>query len=406
MRGLVMVAVFEPIFCDLQACAFVNKQFYTIAKPLLLWRFTEIYGLSAMWRGDLLDKIIKANPPVGHHIRHLYLVSHYSWTDDTLLLLMTRVPHLESLEVEYAFTEASLEHVPRHCPRLRWLDIGESRISRAFFLELGRHCLQLKTLTLGACIDTLPADAFLALGTTCRLEVLTLNLGKSNRRYGGAVNRRAEQQQQPPFDLTGLHHLTHLYINNGANGTMRRFFPVHSNNNPPVGHDRSLPGLTHLVLGDCYASVDRMLAPFLASHPDLQSFKAYHSPISDRTLKAIAKNIPNIREVCVHDCRNITHHGLRQLVCRCRLLTTVDCFNTGVYDYFGICADDIPEAGEKCMAWKHFEDKVTYLKCLDEEAIDRIRKNGTYDDQHNDDEDDDGDDDDDDDDDDYDYDYE
>ncbi|CAO3601116.1 unnamed protein product [Absidia cylindrospora] len=277
--------------------------------------------------------------------------------------------HLENAS---SITDASLEHLPRHCPRLRWLNIGESRISREFFLELGRHCLQLKTLTLGACTALLPPDAFLALGPTCPLEVLMLKLEGSDR-YNDEYYGRGYRSL---FDLTGLAHLTHLYINDASGPMVTRFFPSQ------FGHVRPLPVLTHLVLNGCDELVDHMLTPFLTSHPDLKSLEIVGGDLCDETLKTIANNIPNITHVSITTNRRFTRRGIHRLIRSCCLLTTVACTSSEIYDddtlesYDDITEfdDDTTESDDDDDTMESEDDENLYSGYWDEKAVDDIRK--------------------------------
>ncbi|ORZ07159.1 hypothetical protein BCR42DRAFT_426446 [Absidia repens] len=360
---------------DLKACTLVNKQFCTVAQPLILWRTIHLKRKNKRAGYQMINQIVTAHPSVGHHIRHLDLGSSYTWKDDALLLLMPHVRLLETLILRNAeqLTDVSLEHLPRHCPELRSLDVGNSRITTISFDALRQFCPHLWQLTLGTTTKDLAADAFVGLGSPCRLKALVLNLEhyEDDDDEDGGGGFFEEDDPADPFCLTGFHHLTHLTIHHGPMRMLERLFPTYDGDDgdDPAVARFALPALTHLTLYDCPNVVDEMLVPFLETHPDLQSLEVYGSgDLCDGTLEAIAEFIPNIRNVRIDDNINITHHGLRQLVRRCRLLTTVSCANTEIN------AEEIPEAGEHCLNLMVSEDEDIYLEWLDEDAIDTIRK--------------------------------
>ncbi|CAO3601115.1 unnamed protein product [Absidia cylindrospora] len=287
---------------------------------------------------------------------------------------MPHVRLLETLVLRNAedLTDTSLEHLPRHCPRLLNLNVGNSRITPLFFRALGQYCHQLWKLTLGSGTQDLTPDAFLAFGADCPLKVLVLDLENDDDDDYGALYQEDGQDEPIPFDLTGLHHLTHLTINRGSMEMLERILPTGDLDDNNFGTVHGLPQLTHLTLYQCYNIVDEMLTPFLEMHPDLKSLEVYGGDLCDGTLETIAECIPNIRNVRMDDIKNITDHGLRQLVRSCRQLTTVTCLNTE------IVAEDMPEAGEHCLNLMVSEDEDACLDWLDEEAIDKIRKGCTH----------------------------
>ncbi|CAO3601113.1 unnamed protein product [Absidia cylindrospora] len=359
---------------DLKACAFVNKQFYTIAKPLLLWRTVKV---SYQNREQILDKIVKAQPPCGQHIRYLDLGSWKTWTNDSLLLLMAHIPLLESLlfRSQWCLTNDSLVQLPRHCPRLRFLEMADIQVTQPFLNALGQHCRQLSKLVLGSSAEHLAPDAFLtAFGPTCALKVLVFRLTTSDTGYesGSDISiddaydeyrgRMLEEEAQrlPTFDLTGLDHLTHLTITNGPVGMLERIF---LNDSGPHGTS-FLPRLTHLTLKQCYRINNEMLVPVLKSTRRLLRLVIIDGNLSNATLQALADHTPNIKQVAIHGNSGICSGGLRYLVRKCRQLSKVSFVGCK------ILSEDMQEPGENCLDPEDDE----YVVRLDQEALRKIRK--------------------------------
>ncbi|CAO3593727.1 unnamed protein product [Absidia cylindrospora] len=292
---------------DLHACSLVNKQFHKVSNPLL-WQSPKLNNelsldrlvtyLSVAESPSLLTKQIQTLRVHGKH-----------WTDAYLLLLLPYLRHLETLNIgDYTskynttnITDQSLKHLPRHCRRLKLLDMTRISLSHQFFLHLGQHCPQFNALALDHC-PHLPPNIFKLLDA-CPLDCVFFNYQDSplGIMYGELVTDIAQLDSittLTPHGLSSLH--TKLLIDQATS------------------RPSSWPHLSELTLSNATTLDDATLIPFLRSHPRLDDIllSSAHSirGVTDATLDAMVTSLPDLSKVSLTNFPNTSPDGFRRLV--------------------------------------------------------------------------------------------
>ncbi|CAO3601189.1 unnamed protein product [Absidia cylindrospora] len=189
---------------DLHALTLVNRQFHTVATPLL-WRLVDIETerkYSQVIRGMRLS-----NGSLFQHIRSLYIeLPMESNTVSAFISLLS--PSLEELNLPNAFhvTDETLKQLPIQCPQLTSLSLGDASITDQFLVLLGEHCSQLRTIYFDSCVNLSP-NLFACLAA-CPLEKITV----IGRPMGGVAVEDTDTARKLALDLVGFRLLTMLIL--------------------------------------------------------------------------------------------------------------------------------------------------------------------------------------------------
>ncbi|ORZ07460.1 hypothetical protein BCR42DRAFT_426301 [Absidia repens] len=290
---------------DLWALSLVNKQFYTIANPLL-WCAPKIQHSAA------LDKFLYAvatfQPPMGFIIRKMDF-SCPQWNDVHFSLLIPHLRHLEELNInsDTSIVNTSFRHLPRHCPNLTSVELYCRGIPSAALTELGQHCHHLCQLTLRS-VPYLSSDSLKFL-LNCPLQKLTF------------IFRGCYNQEECEDMMRGLRRftlLTHLVMSNIYARQGRLVIQQNCVIHPPW------PQLSLLHIDSGQNIADSDLIPFVNSHPHLMELRLKDaSMITDTSLFAIASALPYLTTLYL-DCNpNISENGILKLIEKCLQLTSL-----------------------------------------------------------------------------------
>ncbi|CAO3593638.1 unnamed protein product [Absidia cylindrospora] len=285
---------------DLCTCTLVNKQFYAIAHPLL-WR-EPVFEFDPTQLQRMLDCLATATTkqPPGHHIKRLEL-DFITCTDTELLLLMTHIPHLETLSLAnpngtdtyLPITSTSLQHLPRYCSKLTSLSLSHIRLSEATIRAVGQHCHQLTKLEL-YCVVGL-RDDFLSALSNCPLKKI---------RYCHVGERILTEKLV--MDMTRFQDLTELNLTIFEPSSV--IMTIANNTTAPW------PRLKILNLGQCDAIDDATFICFIKSHPHLQVIRLDGATLTDASLDAMAVSLRDLRRLILIKVNSISSGGVRRWI--------------------------------------------------------------------------------------------
>ncbi|ORZ07078.1 hypothetical protein BCR42DRAFT_397376 [Absidia repens] len=293
---------------ELYTFTLVNKQFHAIANPLL-WQ-EPVVGLDSTFLQRLLDCLTATTnqQPLGHHIKKLHL-HNTTCTDHQLLLLMTHIPHLETLLIENKrypenndvssaltplpspplISNVSLQFLPRYCSQLTVLEIHSIHLLEPTARAIGQHCHHLRQLTLH--LNAVPWQPLFSALTHCPLTLLSITS------YERATVTLTETMAMDM--LTSFPDLTSFKMNSfDPSGllmtlahTVLTTFPT------PWPHLKKLDLIRYATLG--------------------------HAVLTDRSLDAMAMSLPNLHELHLLRVKGISADGVRQLIRHCLGLKVV-----------------------------------------------------------------------------------
>ncbi|CAO3588486.1 unnamed protein product [Absidia cylindrospora] len=250
---------------------------------------------------------------VGQYTRQLSLRGRY-WTDTRFTRLLPHVRGLEHLIIcsRATITDASFQHLARHCQQLKTLEICSATLTQPSFLALGHYGHQLERLRLHYCAG-LPSNLF-DLISTCPLQVLELECPTS-----AAGDDDDDEHMWLTGGIQKCHRLTSLKIYGPSAKTIHHLLHQASSTTTTSDSNSNTsscwPQLTKLDLMNCNMIDDATLVPFIKSHPHLQDLHLEASCFTDASLDAMASDaLPQL--ACVYFTKNphISSNGVRRLV--------------------------------------------------------------------------------------------
>ncbi|ORZ07174.1 hypothetical protein BCR42DRAFT_442878 [Absidia repens] len=341
---------------DRYTCTLVDKRFYQAAIPLL-WEAADLFSNEPA-QTFLTCLTMSQHHHIGRHIRALS-VNNCVWTDTEFLSVIEHTRWLEDLQLINLkhITDTSLQHLGRHCPRLRILILYHMDISQPSMDALGQHCYQLTELTVANCWKLGP-DTFSAVIDGCPLEMLHIEYPSL-----GLITDKVAMDLANHFDRLTELELMYLPI-----GFIERLLSAAAT---AAG---SWPHLTHLTINNYDVNYqgnggDGALVPFLQTHPGLQVLDLNQSQFNLKLLKAIsAIHHPKLMDLHLQRVRRLKDNGavLRQLVRDCPMLCYIS------LDVCMVPSSSFPEAGTACISQRYHN----MLQYLDHEAITKIRLAG------------------------------
>ncbi|CAO3601190.1 unnamed protein product [Absidia cylindrospora] len=171
---------------DLHALTLVNRQFHTVATPLL-WRLVDIE--TERKYSQVIQGMRLSNGSLFQHIRSLYIeLPMESNTVSAFISLLS--PSLEELNLPNAF------HITDETLSIFQVNVLSSR----------EHCSQLRTIYFDGC-ENLSPNLFACLAA-CPLEKITI-IGKPMR---GVAVEDTDTARQLALDLVGFRLLTMLIL--------------------------------------------------------------------------------------------------------------------------------------------------------------------------------------------------
>ncbi|CAO3601168.1 unnamed protein product [Absidia cylindrospora] len=288
---------------DFHALTLLNRQFYTVANPLL-WRSVVIENKTQFLK--FLSGTVLSKGYLFEHIR--CLIIHMPITDDILLMLIPLLsPVFEKLGLAEAkhITDESLKHLPSQCPQLTSLRIAHGAFTDVTMVSLGQHCHQLRQLSLYDC-KPLPSNLLTALAA-CPLEDIDIN--------GCLIGSTEDDQDERQFarDLANVSHLTSLCL-----------FDMYVVVNHLLLVPSIWPHLTHCYLQGCRDLEDSDAIRFIKAHPQLTELEFSANNFSDDVLYTIADALPQLTYLDLSGGWDFTHHGARRIILNCPLLASFD----------------------------------------------------------------------------------
>ncbi|ORZ07199.1 hypothetical protein BCR42DRAFT_456172 [Absidia repens] len=381
---IVQVLQYVTQIHDLYTCSLVNKQFFAISSPLL-WKSPKLNNKGIL--RHFIACLTMADQPqlqeslsIGRYIRTLDL-DDWFWTDTEFLQLLPHVPYLEELKIIYkrcrkrTITNASLQYLPRLCPRLTSLSITRRTLSHHTIFQLGHHCRQLKHLALYLCGD-LPPDTLILL-KDCPLESLLISF----------VNRNDPLNHRIVADLPIFDRLTHLVLWNTSVDLVNSLFPPPPSSSPSASSSllpaqalpttttpnnstststststsisisisdsiaksnravRSWPHLAKLLLRSCQHLTDATFIPFIQAHPCLQEIDLHDAEFTDASLEVMAEALPQLARLNLAYNRQISGLGMRRFLVhgKCRphltLVTLQSCPHVSPKEFPGAASN-------------------------------------------------------------------
>ncbi|CAO3588404.1 unnamed protein product [Absidia cylindrospora] len=294
---------------SLLVCALVNYQFYQ-ASIKYIWHTIHLKrqgkGISFLQR---LVFTMHPDDPIGNHIRSVHLHG-VRWTDKTLLGLMKRSRHLESITIDDGrrVSDENIKHISRYWPHLKSLHLSSSPITDVSYKAIGQ-CPTLVKLTLDRC-PLLQHNTFVNHFSDSPLQDLVLTIGDHDE-----------------LDLSALVHLTQLTIHGHPTGILQRAVAAAENG------VSCWPRLTSISMGECFNMMDDDLLPLLRLVPGVTHITLKNGNFSDAVLNAIARYNPNLIELDISYNNQFTTQGIHRLVKRClclkwlTLITTLEEIN-------------------------------------------------------------------------------
>ncbi|ORZ05664.1 hypothetical protein BCR42DRAFT_178766 [Absidia repens] len=315
---------------ELYTFTLVNKQFYAIANPLL-WQ-EPVVGLDSTFLQRLLDCLTATTnqQPLGHHIKKLHL-HNTTCTDHQLLLLMTHIPHLETLLIENKrypdnndassvltplpspplISNVSLQFLPRCCSQLTVLEIHSIHLLEPTARAIGQHCHHLRQLTLH--LNAVPWQPLFSALTHCPLALLSITS------YERATVTLTETMAMDM--LTNFPGLTSFKMNSfDPSGLLMTLAHTTLTTFPsPWPHLKKLDLTRYVTLGENNLALIR----FIKTHPHLEYIRLGHAVLTDRSLDAMAMSLPDLHELHLLRVKGISADGVRQLIRHCLGLKVV-----------------------------------------------------------------------------------
>ncbi|ORZ07184.1 hypothetical protein BCR42DRAFT_456162 [Absidia repens] len=305
---------------DRFTCTLVNQWFYAMVNPLL-WR--TIWMTSSDSGKKVFDCLVAARHPVGQHIRPLHL-EYFTWTDDSLSLLMTHVGALEELWLHFPkiVSDQVMQQLLRQYPNLKLLHLGRCSLTPSTWDLLGG---QLKTLHLDRCTGVPPDIFSSSTRALSQVEELWINLDeiynpppdKEDDEEEEEDNGDDEQEKDWVMEDETIADMKHV-LNGLTFLQLAGRFSVDVV--PRLFTTTAMvvvwPNLTTLILDECESLDNDSLIAFLQSHPKLHTLYFCRSPMVDTVLDTMATCLPDLSSLKLRYSRQITYHGLRRLVQR------------------------------------------------------------------------------------------
>jgi hypothetical protein len=246
------------------------------------------------------------------------------------LAIISHVPFLDSLEIESGseLTDASFELIPHYCPHLTRLSVGRigGKVTQKSMVSLGQHCRQLSVLDLHIWHGNLNPDLSFHL-KTCHHHLTTI--------FIGFPALSLDYLQRAALALIGFHQLMFLEIyektNHPTSGTdFTSFFTTAVQH----GGRNIWPHLTHFSLPICRTLDDDSWIPFLQAHSRLESLElCYNNKITDQTMDVIPIFLPQIKQLDVSWCNQLTAGALYRLTKNCPHLVKANCYGCNIHVY-------------------------------------------------------------------------
>lgn len=306
------------LFCSLLKqsakynCIFVNREFHAAAIPEL-WREPVLTSTAVI--KQLLKCLKHAKHQRGEYIRVIKLGYKCVLNDEELLSLMQLMPNLEVLELRKAdeLTDKSITRVSQYCAQLKSFGIKGALVTYRSAHYLGQ-CQQLRKLTLESCPNLTP----LALLPFAELNIEYLDL--SGCKWLNVTDTA--------YDLAAFQHLTHLNL--VCCDMVSMDFINHLTNNDRHGGQACLPKLQDFSITGGTILEDSAIIPFIKTHTNIRGLFLLECAITDHTLDAIARYLPDLHNLDISFCRKLTARGVRNLIINCTNLRLLGLKNCGV----------------------------------------------------------------------------
>lgn len=315
----------------LRQCVLVNKMFYRMLIPKLWHSPRQIRSGGVLYRGtDLVLQCLTINNnqhqsigpiPLGHHVRNLELAQLDSVADLFSVLALT--PQVEELRLERqqyvrynGIQDSDMERIAQLCPHLKTLTLICLVITDESMSSFGRHCRQLRHLTLNK-MDQLTPTTLFAL-KHCPLEQLRIN-----------YCCRFVQSPDTANHLASFHTLNSLHLHsinrNVGSDFIRRLIP-RANEPAPL----SL--LKHLNLIGGVTVDNNVMAAFLRAHPRLETLSLAHCQLRDTALDVIATHLRSLTSLRIDQKDALSPAKVSQVICSChRLVSVILCHREGKF---------------------------------------------------------------------------
>ncbi|ORZ07390.1 hypothetical protein BCR42DRAFT_426175 [Absidia repens] len=301
---------------NLYACTLVNKQFHSIANPLL-WQEPVMGFDPTRDLHRLLDCLAVTQQPLGCYVRRLKLKNNFC-TDATLLLLMSHLRRLETLSIENTamftdcapITSISLQHLPRYCSQLTSLNLVNIILSDATIRAIGQHCRRLDEFAVHSSVG-LCDDVFSAL-SNCPLKRLDLSYDYT----------KGTLTEKMVMDMTHFQDLTDLCLSLFEPSSL---IMTLANNLQHNNTTTTIPWrhLKTIKLDLCDDIDDATFICFVKAHPHLQAIRLKQATLTDASLDAIAMSLRDLRQLTLVRVHGISSYGVRRLIQSCQGLVLV-----------------------------------------------------------------------------------
>ncbi|KAI9252362.1 hypothetical protein BDA99DRAFT_520896 [Phascolomyces articulosus] len=338
---------------DLYQCIFVNQRFNAAAIQHL-WRTPVVHNHQ---RFKLFIKCLRSSKkPVGSWIRHFRIAwgggvggthehqqqQDYFFDDDDCLLLLPHVPQLEEFAVQNSdrLTDKSICMIPAYCQQLEILYLKRANITYRSAHHLGRGCKQLRKLTFDHCLKLQPM-ALLPFAD-CPLEYLDLSGCKwinvedtaydirmfkrlrhldiicsdkttmMNEFLLALASKRPLSSSSSPSDNNAYtYHNHHHYYYRHHHSTMNTndMLMVHNSEDLVV-----VPELESFSMTGCSEIGDMAAIQFIETHPYLGYLTLMACGITDATLDAIQRHLPQLVYLDISFCQSVSMGGVRRLI--------------------------------------------------------------------------------------------
>ncbi|KAI9019332.1 hypothetical protein CLU79DRAFT_758305 [Phycomyces nitens] len=266
----------------------VNKYLSATATPLL-WHSPTLHHEEQFTQ--FLSSLAMTTKQLGHHVRELNLETPHCPTDEEVLFLIERMPHLETFSSadSHQLTNSSLGKLSHYCPDLQELSLCSAAISYRSMHHLGR-CKRLRSLSLKNCEDLI-AISLLPLAD-CPLEYLDLS---------GCKWLTAEDTA---YDIRAFTRLKVLGLM-CCQGVTTEFIQCLA--------QQPNPELTAFSITGCDVNDDGIVS-FVKAHPRLEHLTLMDCAITDTSLFAIQNHLGVLHYLEISYCNRITKSGVRHMI--------------------------------------------------------------------------------------------